>query len=90
VRRLDSAGGLYKLEVSCPGVSENAAIGDSVAVNGVCLTVTRKDRGTLCFDIMAETLRRTDLADLRSADAVNLESSLKAGGSLDGHFVLGT
>lgn len=89
VRRLEKAGGIYKLEISCHGVSEAAGIGDSIAANGACLTVTRKAPGILYFDVMAETIRRTALADFRRGDAVNLESSLKAGAGLDGHFVLG-
>jgi len=89
VRRIEAAGDIYKLEVSCSSVSSAAGIGDSICVNGACLTVTQKAGGALCFDVMAETVRRTTLADLRSGSAVNLESSLRAGGGLDGHFVLG-
>jgi riboflavin synthase len=89
VRRLDAKGSIYSLEISCPGISENAGIGDSVAVNGVCLTVTRKAPGLLYFDVMAETVRRTALAGLSAGEAVNLENSLRAGSGLDGHFVLG-
>jgi len=89
VRSLDAAGNIYKLGVSCRSIVARADIGGSVAVSGVCLTVTRKDAGTLFFDVMAETLRKTTLSGLKSADAVNLEGSLKAGGGLDGHFVLG-
>jgi riboflavin synthase len=89
VRRIAAAGSLYSLEISCPGVSESACIGDSIGVNGVCLTVTRKASGLLCFDVMAETVRRTALAGLKNRETVNLEASLKAGGGLDGHFVLG-
>lgn len=89
VRRLDARGSLYSLDISCPGICENAGIGDSVSVNGVCLTVARKTPGLLHFDVMAETIRRTALAGLGNQEAVNLESSLKVGGGLDGHFVLG-
>jgi riboflavin synthase len=89
VRSLKAAGGLYKLEVACKDVSASADIGDSVSVNGVCLTVTAKAPGALYFDVVAETIRRTTLAGLRSAERVNLEGSLKAGSGIDGHFVLG-
>jgi riboflavin synthase len=89
VRRIDAAGDICKLEISCRGVSENASVGGSVAVNGVCLTVTRKTESVLCFDVMAETVRRTALSGLHSGDAVNLEESLTPSGALDGHFVLG-
>ena len=89
VRRLESSGGLYKLEVSCGEIFKSSGVGDSVSVNGVCLTVTAKTPGALCFDVMAETVRRTSLAGLRSAQQVNLEGALKADGAIDGHFVLG-
>jgi riboflavin synthase len=89
VRRLGGAGGLYKLEVACEKVREEAAVGDSVAVNGACLTVTAKAPGELAFDVMAETARRTTLAGLAAGARVNLEGALAAGARLDGHFVLG-
>ena len=63
--------------------------GDSVAVNGACLTVAEK-RGTVCvFDAVAETLSKTTLRSLRAGDTVNIEPSLRVGDSLGGHFVLG-
>lgn len=68
-----------------PSVSE----GDSVAVNGACLTVKGKDKGALFFDIMAETLRATALSSVKKGDKVNLEPALKAADPLGGHFVLG-
>ncbi len=89
VKRIDASGSLYKLEILSRRVSEKGDIGDSVAVNGVCLTLTRKAPGSLHFDVMAETIRKTALAKLRIGEALNLESSLGAGGGLDGHFVLG-
>ena len=78
-----------QLEVSSTTVSANAAVGDSVAVNGVCLTVTAFKSGLLTFDFVKETAERTTLGDLRTGDSVNLETSLKAGEALGGHFVLG-
>lgn len=89
LRRIDNRGNVYRLEISCAGTYGAAGEGDSVCVNGVCLTVTAKASGALVFDVMAETARRTTLARLGSNERVNLESALKAGGSLDGHFVLG-
>jgi riboflavin synthase len=89
VRRIDTAGGLFRLDISCISVYERASVGESVAVNGVCLTVTKRSGGVLYFDVMAETARRTTLADLRIGDKVNLENSVRSGGALDGHFVLG-
>jgi riboflavin synthase len=63
--------------------------GDSVAVNGVCLTATGDSNGGLDADVMAETLRRTALGQLRDGDRVNLELPLRLGDSLGGHIVQG-
>ena len=63
--------------------------GDSVAVNGVCLTATGDDAGGLGADVMAETLRRTALGQLRDGDRVNLELPLRLGDPLGGHIVQG-
>ena len=66
-----------------------AAIGDSVAIDGVCLTVVDGDRKTLAFDAVPETLARTTLGSLRPGEPVNLEPALKAGEALGGHYVQG-
>ena len=66
-----------------------AAIGDSVAIDGVCLTVVDGDRKTLALDAVPETLARTTLGSLRPGEPVNLESALKAGEALGGHYVQG-
>jgi riboflavin synthase len=63
--------------------------GASVAVNGVCLTVVGADSGTLSFDVMAETLKRSVVAALRAGERVNLERAVRADGRLDGHIVQG-
>ena len=63
--------------------------GDSVAVNGVCLTATGDSNGGLDADVMAETLRRTALGQLRDGDRVNLELPLRLGDPLGGHIVQG-
>jgi riboflavin synthase len=63
--------------------------GASVAVNGVCLTVVGADSGTLCFDVMAETLKRSVVGALRAGERVNLERAVRADGRLDGHIVQG-
>lgn len=89
VQKLESAGGVYKLSIRSGNVYKDAGIGASVAVNGVCLTVSSKRSDTLNFDVMAETVRRTNLIGLKDLDRVNLEGALKVNGSLDGHFVLG-
>ncbi len=65
------------------------AIGQSVAVNGACLTVTSLAGTTAFFDAVAETVARTNLGKLKPGDAVNLEPALKTGDALDGHIMLG-
>lgn len=89
VCKLERSGGFYRLGIRSDKVCEDAVIGDSVAVNGVCLTVAAKKSDVLNFDVMAETIRRTNLIELKDNDKVNLEGSLKANASLGGHFVLG-
>ena len=67
----------------------DSAIGDSVAINGCCLTVVSLGPSTLLFEAGTETLARTNLGDLAPGDPVNLERPLAAGGRLGGHFVQG-
>ncbi len=86
---LSKTANLYNLKVASGVVSKNAALGDSVTVNGVCLTVTKNKSGILYFDCVEETMRKTNLGELRSGDTVNLEDSLKANDPIGGHFVLG-
>jgi len=64
-------------------------IGDSVAVDGVCLTVTHIEKNRLCFNLSPETMRRTTLGRLRPGAHVNLERSLSLGGRIHGHLVYG-
>lgn len=66
-----------------------AALGDSIAVNGCCLTVAAMEDGRLIFDLLAETMRVTNLGDLTPGAKVNLEPALSAGAKLGGHFVQG-
>jgi riboflavin synthase len=67
----------------------DAAIGDSVAIAGVCLTVTQRGDGTLSFDVVPETVERTTLGALTDGDEVNVEPALRAGEPLGGHIVQG-
>lgn len=71
-----------------PSISD-LALGDSLAVNGCCLTVTQQSAGELEFDVLHESLRRTNLGSLIAGDRVNLERSLRADARLGGHFVQG-
>jgi riboflavin synthase alpha subunit len=66
-----------------------AAVGDSVAIAGVCLTVVENGGGRLAFDAVPETLERTSLGRLAAGDDVNVEPALRAGEPLGGHFVQG-
>ncbi len=77
------------LTVHAPLVSGDAAIGDSIAINGCCLTVVIREGEMLAFDLLAETLARTNLGDLAIGASVNLERALAANARLGGHFVQG-
>lgn len=70
-------------------IFEDMQLGDSIAVNGVCLTVASKTRDTFTSDVMAETLRRSTLGTLSSGDTVNLERAMAANGRFGGHIVSG-
>jgi riboflavin synthase len=72
-----------------PLVTEGAGHGDSIAVNGVCLTVVSTADGTFTADVMAETLKRSSLGALRPGSRVNLERPMALGGRLGGHLVQG-
>lgn len=70
-------------------VCEGVKLGDSIAVNGVCLTAVAIPTPTLAFDVIGQTLRRSNLGSVRAGDRVNLERALRVGARLDGHFVQG-
>jgi riboflavin synthase len=78
-----------ELTVHAPKIARSLRVGNSVAVNGACLTVVAKGQGVLRFDVLKETLRRTNLEFVREGSLVNLERPLRADARLDGHFVLG-
>ena len=69
--------------------SKGLKIGQSVALNGVCLTATKISKSKCVFEMIEETITKTDLGNLKLGDIVNIERSLKAGDRLEGHFVLG-
>jgi riboflavin synthase len=77
------------LRVAAEKVLEGTREGDSIAINGACLTVTALDGGSFTVDIMPETVRRTTIATLHYGDRVNLERAMVAGGRIGGHFVQG-
>ena len=77
------------LEIAAPAIAKKSRKGDSIAVNGCCLTLTSRRGDRLTFDLLEETIGRTNLKKLRRNDAVNLESALSVDGRLGGHFVQG-
>jgi riboflavin synthase len=78
-----------QLVLSAPVIAADAGVGDSVAVDGCCLTVTSVDGDLLRFDAVPETLRRTALGQLGAGSRVNLEPALRAGDRMGGHLVQG-
>lgn len=95
----EEGGGLYRIVVSAPDLAEEARVGESIAVNGVCLTVESVEaveapesggrEGGVAFNAMQETLKRSALGDLAEGSLVNLELALAAGQRLGGHLVQG-
>ena len=79
----------WKLQIAARLVPGDVAVGDSVAVNGCCLTVTGFDPGSLQFDVLGETRRLTNFAQLAPGAPVNLERSLRPDSRMGGHFVTG-
>ena len=78
-----------RLSITCSRIMDDVNIGDSIAVNGICLTVTHIGGSYFLADVMPETMRRTGLSKLRVSDKVNLERALKISGRLGGHIVSG-
>lgn len=89
VRAVVSGGEWGSLSIGARRVLEDTRRGDSIAVNGVCLTVTALSRDGFTADVMAETLRRSNLGALKVGEAVNLERALAANGRFGGHIVSG-
>jgi riboflavin synthase len=86
---LQRSAGSARLLIQAPGISCGVKIGDSISVNGCCLTAISIRDGAMAFDLLDETLQRTNLQDLIPGKKVNLERSLLADGRLGGHFVQG-
>jgi riboflavin synthase len=78
-----------RLEIAAPETARRTAVGDSIAVNGCCLTAVAVDDGRIAFDAVPETLARTGLGRLEAGARVNLEPALRAGEPLGGHYVQG-
>ena len=82
------AGGIH-IDVDAPATARDAGVGDSVSINGCCLTVVEVLDGHLRFDAVPETLSRSNLGALGAGSRVNLEPALRAGDALGGHYVQG-
>lgn len=89
VALLQHHGGGARIHLSCQRITDSLAVGDSVAVNGVCLTAITFQPAGFQADIANETLRVTNLGSLRAGDNVNLERAMRADGRFDGHIVSG-
>jgi len=89
VERIEAGKRSTEFEVRTRKVGRGLRVGSSIAVNGACLTVVKLRNGVLGFDVLNETLRRTNFGSLRRGSLVNLERAMLADARLDGHFVLG-
>ena len=89
IKRLDIKGKSGTIEIKACKVLEGTKVGDSIAVNGICLTVTSMGSGLFTADVMAETVRRSSLKASSAGDKVNLERAMAADGRFGGHIVSG-
>lgn len=89
VTAIDDSTGVVRLVIEAPVTVEGLQAGDSVAVNGVCLTAVSIDGAEVAFDAVPETMSRTSLSDLQAGVQVNLERPTAVGGRFDGHIVQG-
>ena len=89
IRRIEASGGDLRLFVDASAVAAESAVGDSLCVSGVCLTVVAREDKIHAFDVSVETLALTTLGALHVGDAVNLEPALRLSDRLGGHLVSG-
>ena len=89
VVQAEEAGGGRALVVHAPATAKHTGIGDSVAIDGCCLTATAVDGDSIAFHAVPETIARTTLGSLTSGDSVNVEPALRVGEELGGHYVQG-
>ncbi|MFI5206345.1 MAG: riboflavin synthase [Candidatus Paceibacterales bacterium] len=89
LKNIERRKNLIVLGISAGKVSSDTKTGDSIAIDGTCLTVTKKNGCTLFFDVMKETIEKTTLKYLKPGDKINLERSLKVDSRIGGHFVFG-
>lgn len=79
----------HQFTLTRPSLFTDVRLGSSIAVSGVCLSVTHLDEGTFSFDVVPETLKRSKLGSLKVGDSLNLERALSATGRFEGHIVQG-
>lgn len=89
ISRIQKTGDAYVLTISAERILEDVKLGDSIAVNGVCLTVTSFSKSQFKVDVMPETIKASSLRTLTIGSNVNLERAMAAGGRFGGHFVSG-
>ena len=89
VKKITKGSSSIKLGIESNLVLGEANLSDSISVNGVCLTLSSKDKNTFSFDAISSTLKNTNLKRLKKGDYVNLEPALSLGEKVGGHFVLG-
>jgi len=89
IKDISKRGDINLITVEADKVLKDTELGDSISVNGVCLTVVKKESGLLSFEVIPQTLKITNLKSLRTCDKVNLERSLRVGDRVSGHFVSG-
>ncbi len=89
IKKIEKKDQLTQLFIECPSFTQEKKIGDSIAVDGACLTITQKDATGFWFDAIQETLEKTIIGAYQIDTIVNLEESLRIGQTLDGHFVAG-
>jgi len=89
VKSVRRSGGGLLLTIDSGKLADESKIGDSIAINGVCLTIARLDGGLASFDVSSETLTKSNLGKLKPSSPVNVELALKATGRFGGHIVQG-
>ncbi|MBU9714774.1 riboflavin synthase [Evansella tamaricis] len=89
IRQMKQTGEAIVMTISGEKILSDVHLGDSISVNGVCLTVTSHDKKSFTVDVMPETVKATSLRDLSTGSKVNLERAMAAGGRFGGHFVSG-
>ena len=89
VKEIKMKKNLIVYEVDCGALASKIKVADSVAINGVCLTATKKKDKCVSFDLMKETIERTSLKQIKKGSKINMELALRANARLGGHFVTG-